>query len=58
MGKYIEKPVQEKKQANVRYVCHGCTQNAGEFPNSDQRRITCPYCGLDQLSVPGNYILL
>jgi hypothetical protein len=51
----VEVKVQPKRE--YRYVCFGCTANAGWFDTpAPNLRIICPRCGKDQLSELQHFI--
>lgn len=54
-----ELPVEAVLQNTVRYVCHGCTKNAGEFSKPVLNAVViCPWCGMEQLTKLENFIAL
>ncbi len=45
-------------KGRFRYVCHGCTKNAGYFQTPAENLIViCPHCGMEQLSKLENFIV-
>lgn len=48
-----------EEEPKYRYVCDGCTNNALFSTTLMQGiKITCQECGKEQITVPGNWVIL